>query len=42
MEPIFLSVVFAIMWLSTSLLADDLATLRATERRLALCPADAR
>jgi hypothetical protein len=41
MEPIFLGAVFAIMWLSSSLLAGDLETLRATERRLALCPAHA-
>ena len=38
MEPIFLGAVFAIMWLSASLLADDLETIRAAERRLAFCP----
>ncbi|WP_395020572.1 hypothetical protein [Dongia sp.] len=38
MEPIFLGAVFAIMWLSSSLLADDLESLRATEQRLARCP----
>jgi len=41
MEPIFLGAVFAILWLSGSLLAQDLATLRAAERRLAVCPAHA-
>jgi hypothetical protein len=41
MEPIFLGVVFGIMWLSASLLAEDLATLRAAVRRLALCPVHA-
>jgi len=38
MEPIFLGAIFAIMWLSASLLADDLETMRAAERRLMLCP----
>jgi hypothetical protein len=38
MEPIFLGAVFAIMWLSGSLLADDLETIRAAEHRLAACP----
>lgn len=42
MEPIFLGLVFAIMWLSTSLLAEDIARHRATERRLARCPAHIR
>jgi hypothetical protein len=42
MEPIFLGLVFAIMWLSSSLLADVLENMRAAERRLALCPAHAR
>jgi hypothetical protein len=42
MEPIFLGAVFAILWLSSSLLADDLETLRATERRLQRCPAHVR
>jgi hypothetical protein len=42
MEPVFLGIVFAIMWLSASLLAADLENLRAAERRLALCPAHAR
>ncbi|GAB2176314.1 hypothetical protein DLREEDagr8_18720 [Dongia sp. agr-C8] len=41
MEPIFLAAVFAIMWLSSSLLADDLESLRAAELRLARCPAHA-
>jgi hypothetical protein len=41
MEPLFLGLVFTIMWLSASLLADDLENMRATERRLALCPAHA-
>jgi hypothetical protein len=41
MEPIFLGAVFAIMWLSATLLAADLETLRAAEQRLALCPAHA-
>jgi hypothetical protein len=41
MEPIFLGTVFVIMWLSASLLADDLETMRAAERRLALCPVHA-
>jgi hypothetical protein len=39
MEPIFLAAVFAIVWLSASLFAADLETLRAEERRLARCPA---
>jgi hypothetical protein len=39
MEPMFLAMVFAIMWLSASLFAADLETLRATERRLERCPA---
>jgi hypothetical protein len=39
MEPIFLGLVFGIMWLSASLLAGDLASLRDAERRLSLCPA---
>ncbi len=38
MEPIFLGTVFAILWLSASLLAADIESLNATERRLALCP----
>jgi hypothetical protein len=42
MEPIFLGMVFAILWLSASLLATDIESLNATERRLALCPAHAR
>jgi|APAra7269096979_1048534.scaffolds.fasta_scaffold20186_2 hypothetical protein len=42
MEPIFLGVVFAILWLSTSLLAEDIALARATERRLARCPVTVR
>ena len=42
MEPVFLGIVFAIMWLSASLLAADLENLRAAERRLALWPAHAR
>jgi hypothetical protein len=42
MEPIFLGVVFAIMWLSGSLLAVDLEAMRAAERRLQRCPAHAR
>jgi hypothetical protein len=41
MEPIFLALVFAIMWLSASLLAADIESLNATERRLAVCPAHA-
>jgi hypothetical protein len=41
MEPIFLGMVFAIIWLSSSLLADDLESLRAAELRLARCPAHA-
>ena len=41
MEPIFLGAVFAIMWRSASLLADDLETMRAAELRLAACPAHA-
>ena len=41
MEPIFLGLVFGIMWLSASLLAEDLETLHATERRLQRCPAHA-
>jgi hypothetical protein len=41
MEPIFLGMVFAIMWLSSTLLADDLESLRAAEHRLARCPAHA-
>ena len=40
--PIFLGVVFAIMWLSGSLFADDLEAMRAEERRLARCPAHVR
>lgn len=39
MEPIFLATVFAIIWLSASLFAEDLETLRDTERRLERCPA---
>ena len=39
MDPIFLGMVFAIMWLSSTLLADDLESLRAAEHRLARCPA---
>jgi hypothetical protein len=42
MEPIFLGVVFAIMWLSGSLFADNLEAMRAAERRLARCPAHVR
>ena len=38
MEPVFLGMVFVIMWLSGSLFATDLAQLQAAERRLALCP----
>ena len=38
MEPVFLVMVFAIMWLAGSLFAADLENLRAAERRLALCP----
>jgi hypothetical protein len=41
MEPLFLGLVFAIMWLSTSLLAEDLRSLHAAERRLARCPVHA-
>jgi hypothetical protein len=41
MEPIFLGAVFAIMWLSSSLLADNLESLRAAEQRLARCPVHA-
>ena len=41
MEPIFLSMMFAIIWLSSSLLAEDIARLHATERRLARCPVHA-
>lgn len=41
MEPIFLGTVFAIMWLSSTLLADDLENLHAAELRLARCPAHA-
>jgi hypothetical protein len=41
MDPIFLGMVFAIIWLSSSLLADDLESLRAAEHRLARCPAHA-
>ena len=39
MEPIFFGMVCAILWLSTALLMEDVARLRATERRLARCPA---
>ena len=39
MEPMFLGAVFMIMWLSASLFAVDIENLRATERRLARCPA---
>jgi hypothetical protein len=42
MEPIFLGMVFAILWLSASLLAEDIESLNAAERRLALCPVHAR
>jgi hypothetical protein len=38
MEPIFLGMVFAILWLSASLFAEDIASARATERRLQRCP----
>ena len=38
MEPLFLGMAFAVMWLSASLFAADLQTLRATERRLQSCP----
>jgi hypothetical protein len=41
MEPIFLCMVFAIMWLSSALLMEDIAALRATERRLERCPVHA-
>jgi hypothetical protein len=42
MEPVFLGLVFVIMWLSGSLLAADLQSLRAAELRLARCPARVR
>ena len=38
-EPMFLTMVFAIMWLSGSLFAADLEAMRAAERRLQRCPA---
>jgi hypothetical protein len=38
MEPIFLGMMFAILWLSASLLAEDIASLRAAEHRLKRCP----
>ncbi|HVO02001.1 MAG TPA: hypothetical protein VMT54_07350 [Candidatus Cybelea sp.] len=37
-EPLFLAVVFAIVWLSGSLLAEDIRTWHATKRRLQHCP----
>jgi hypothetical protein len=42
MEPVFLGMVFGIMWLSASLFATDLENLRETERRLARCPKSVR
>ena len=42
MEPVFLGMVFAIMWLSGSLFASDLENMREAERRLALCPRSVR
>jgi hypothetical protein len=41
MEPLFLGLVFTIMWLSASLVAADIESIHATERRLARCPAHA-
>jgi hypothetical protein len=38
MEPVFLGMVFAIMWLSASLFAAEVKNLRAAERRHARCP----
>jgi len=42
MEPVFLGLVVAILWLAGSLLAADIQTLQAAERRRQLCPAFAR
>ncbi|HVM83183.1 MAG TPA: hypothetical protein VMW18_04790 [Candidatus Binatia bacterium] len=37
-ETVFLAVVFAIMWLSGSLFAEDIQTWHAAERRRHYCP----
>ena len=42
MEPVFLGMVFVIMWLSGSLFAADIAQLQAAERRILRCPSSIR
>lgn len=42
MEPVFIAVVMGILFLSGSLLAEDVRSLHAAERRRRLCPAYAR